>query len=77
MTTRRERGWLARYLAQPEQMLAEGDPVATSLFKKYNRVRMHNLELREADVASLLSYLEARTRANGEQQVGKDAATAW
>ena len=57
-------------------MLAEGDPIATRLFKKYNRVRMPNLELAEADVASLLSYLEARTRANSEQQPGKDAAAA-
>ena len=61
VTQRRERAWLARYLAQPERMLAEGDPVATSLFMKYKPVRMPNLELGTDDVASLLSYLEART----------------
>lgn len=32
------------------------------------------LGLGEAGVASLLSYLEARTRANSEQPPGKDAA---
>src|SRR4051794_4494354 len=30
VTQRRERGWLARYLAEPEKLLADGDPVATS-----------------------------------------------
>ncbi|WP_309679536.1 SCO family protein [Polaromonas sp.] len=73
VTSRRQRGWLARYLAQPEQMLAEGDPVATSLFKKYRQVRMPNLELGTDDVASLLSYLEARSHANGEPPAGKEA----
>ena len=76
VTSRRERGWLARFVARPEQMLAEGDPIATSLFRKYNRVRMPNLELGSAEVASLLSYLEAQTRANGEQQAGRDATAA-
>jgi protein SCO1 len=76
VTTRRERSWLTRYLAQPEAMLAEGDPVATSLFKKYKPVRMPNLDLGTDDVAALLSYLEARSHLNGEQQAGKEPATA-
>ncbi len=35
---------------------------------------MPNLDLRKADVASLLLYLEAQTRVSGEQQPGKDPA---
>lgn len=76
VTTRRESGWLARYLAQPEKMLAEGDPIATSLFKKYKQVRMPNLDLGGDDVAALLLYLEARSRANGEQKAGIGPVTA-
>lgn len=76
VTTRRERGWLARYLAEPEKMRAEGDPIATSLFKKYKPVRMPNVELGTDDVASLLSYLEARSRADSEQRAGKEPAAA-
>jgi len=72
VTTRRERGWLARYLAEPEKMRAEGDPIATSLFKKYKPVRMPNVELGTDDVAALLSYLEARSHASGEAQAGKE-----
>ena len=76
VTTRRESGWLARYLAQPEKMLAEGDPIATSLFKKYKQVRMPNLDLGGDDVAALLLHLEARSRVNGEQKAGIGSATA-
>jgi len=57
VTTRREHAWLVRYLQQPETVLAEGDPIATSLFRKYRQVRMPNLDLGTDDVASLLSYL--------------------
>jgi protein SCO1/2 len=61
VTDRRDRGWLARYVAQPERMLAEGDPVATSLFRKYNQVRMPNVELGTDDVAAVLSFIAARS----------------
>jgi protein SCO1/2 len=62
VTSRRERAWLARYLAEPEQVLAEGDPIATRLFARYNQVRMPNLDLGRDEIASLLAYLEARSR---------------
>jgi protein SCO1/2 len=65
VTQRRARGWLARYLAEPDRMRAEGDPLATSLFRKYGEVRMPNLELGTEDVAALLSYLDAQSRGAG------------
>jgi protein SCO1/2 len=57
VTTRRDRAWLERYLAEPETMLAEGDPIAIALFDKYKNVRMPNLRLSRDDVVALLSYL--------------------
>src|SRR6266568_5067786 len=59
VTARRDRAWLSRYLAEPDQMRAEGDPIATALFAKYNNVPMPNLRLSTAEVASLVSYLDA------------------
>lgn len=59
VTTRRDRDWLARWLAAPDRMLAEGDPIATALFGQYKKVPMPNLQLSEADVAALISYMEA------------------
>jgi protein SCO1 len=67
VTTLRERVWLARYLAEPDRMLAEGDPLATALFARYKNVRMPNLGLTSEEVGALLSHIERRSRALLEQ----------
>jgi protein SCO1/2 len=67
VTTLRERVWLARYLAEPDRMLAEGDPLATALFARYKNVRMPNLGLNSEEVGALLSHIEQRSRALLEQ----------
>jgi protein SCO1 len=61
VTTRRERGWLARWLAAPDQVLAEGDPTASALRARFNNTEMPNLHLAEHDVAALLAYLETQS----------------
>jgi protein SCO1/2 len=58
VTARRDRAWLSRYLAEPDRMQAEGDPIATALFAKYKNVPMPNLRLSGIEIAALLSYLE-------------------
>jgi protein SCO1/2 len=75
VTTRRDRAWLARYLAEPETMLAEGDPIATALFDKYQTVRMPNLSLGRDDIAALLSHLDAQS-GTPRKQARKDSAAA-
>jgi protein SCO1/2 len=57
VTQQRERAWLERWLAEPDKMLAEGDPIALALFAQYKNVPMPNLHLSESDVAALLAYL--------------------
>ena len=74
VTLRRDRAWLARYVAEPDKMLAEGDPIATALFEKYKNARMPNLRLGSADVVAVLSYLEARGKALGESAQSESAA---
>jgi protein SCO1/2 len=56
-------------------MLAEGDPIATALFDKYQTVRMPNLRLGRDDIAALLPYLEAQSGAP-RQQARKDSVPA-
>jgi len=58
VTARRDRAWLSRYLAEPDRVRAEGDPIATALFAKYKNVPMPNLRLSGIEIAALLSYLE-------------------
>ena len=60
VTSRRARAWLTRYVAEPDRVLAEGDPTATRLLAKYKNVAMPNLGLGKDDVAAVLSYIEAQ-----------------
>jgi mono/diheme cytochrome c family protein len=61
VTTRRDRDWLTRWISAPDVMLDQGDPIATELLEKYNNVPMPNLGLSEAEVASLIAFLETQT----------------
>ena len=60
VTSRRDRAWLSRYIAQPDKMLAQNDPVAQTLFVTYKQVRMPNLGLGDTEVESLLNYLDRK-----------------
>ena len=62
VTARRERAWLARYISEPDELLAARDPIATALFHKYKQVRMPNLKLGSSDVADIVSFLEGFSR---------------
>jgi len=60
VTNRQSRDWLARWIKGPDKVLAEGDPIATQLFQEFNNIPMPNLGLTDAQVASLLAYLESQ-----------------
>jgi len=62
VTRSRRREWLARFIATPNLMLAEKDPIATALFDKYKGVTMPNLRLGDVDVKAILAYLESHQR---------------
>jgi protein SCO1/2 len=57
---RRERVWLTRYIANPDQVLAAGDPIATALHNKYKQVGMPNLSLSQSQIDELISFLNTR-----------------
>lgn len=50
--------WLARQIATPDEVLAEKDPIATALFKKYKKVNMPNLRLDEDEVKLIIDFLK-------------------
>jgi len=68
VTQKRERAWLARWLADPERMLAEKDPVVMELHTAYNGVLMPNMRLNDLDVNSLIDYMDAESRRGGTTQ---------
>jgi protein SCO1 len=61
VTTLRDHDWLARYIAQPDQMRAEDDPIADALFVKFNHVPMPNLGLSADEVDAVVAFLQARS----------------
>jgi protein SCO1 len=64
VTNVRDRAWLTRYISTPDKVLSEKDPIATALFDKYKPVNMPNLRLGTSDVATLIAFLEAQTKAH-------------
>jgi len=70
VTKTRERAWLARFIATPDKMLEEKDPIAAALFKKYKEIRMPNLGLHEVDVATVIEYMQAQTAALEKEKAG-------
>lgn len=58
VTLKRDRKWLVRWLAEPDKMLAEKDPLAIALLAQYNNVPMPNLRLNDLEIQALLSYIE-------------------
>ena len=70
VAARRERAWIARYIQEPDEVLAKGDPIASALYNKYKKIGMPNLRLGSSDIADLVSFLEthAVTSAGKKQQ---------
>ena len=64
VTAIRDPEWLDHYLYAPDQMLADGDPIASALYAKYRRLRMPNLSLNEEDVQAVIAYLDQSRTTN-------------
>jgi len=63
ITNVRDHAWLERFITTPDKVLAEKDPIATALFKKYQEVRMPNLNLADVDLQNLLKFLAEQSAA--------------
>jgi protein SCO1/2 len=57
VTKLRDRRWLGRYIAGPDEILKAGDPIARALFAKYKEMRMPNLELTGQQVEEVIAFL--------------------
>ena len=60
VTGRRDAGWLARFITNPPQARASGDPALAALAARFPGVRMPRLGLTENDAADLVAYLRAQ-----------------
>ncbi len=74
VTARRDRAWLARFIAFPDEMRARKDPIAVELAAKYPSVPMPNVGLIGDEVENLIDYLEAQTNALEPKQTAQPVA---
>ncbi|HSE18797.1 MAG TPA: SCO family protein [Pyrinomonadaceae bacterium] len=68
VTNVRDRAWLARMISEPDKLIEEKDPIATSLFTKYKEIRMPKLGLPEADVNTLIDYMKIQSASLGTRE---------
>ena len=68
VTSVRDRAWLTRIISEPDKLIAEKDPIATTLFKKYKEIPMPRLGLAEADVNTLIEFMKTQTAAFGNRE---------
>jgi len=59
VTERRDQQWLVRMIREPGRLIAEKDPIAVELLKRFNNLQMPAFDLSEADLQALLAYLSA------------------
>jgi protein SCO1/2 len=69
VTKLRDPAWLARWIAEPDAMLSEGDALATALFEQYRRVPMPNMRLNALEVSALLEFLAEEDARLGAEAV--------
>lgn len=58
VSERRQSGWLARFIADPEQVRRQQDPIALALAAKFPVVRMPAMGISENEASSLVAYIE-------------------
>ncbi len=74
VTMRRDPFWLANWLANPDEMLKQEDPIVMEMYEKFNRIAMPNLHLNRIEVASLMDYMDKETRRLGSLQADTNSA---
>ncbi len=57
---RRDREWLVRWVAEPDSLIAEGDPTALALLRDWNDIPMPNLGLNEKEARSVIEFIQAQ-----------------
>ncbi|HJO25377.1 MAG: cytochrome c [bacterium] len=68
VTVRREDVWLRRQIKEPDQLIAEGDPIVMELLKESNNVPMVPLGLSDTEIEAVIAYLKST-----EQQASQPA----
>jgi cytochrome oxidase Cu insertion factor (SCO1/SenC/PrrC family) len=68
VVAKRDRAWLTRWLAEPDKMIEEKDPLAMSLLAEFDNVAMPNLRLNETEIKAVIVYIEEASLRQGKPQ---------
>lgn len=74
VTNVRDHSWLERFIATPDKVLAEKDPIAVALHKKYNGVNMPNLRMSDEDLHLLMDFLVRQNAPHDKAAASPDKA---
>lgn len=61
VTARRDRNWLIRFIVSPDQLIAQGDPIAKQLVQEYDGIPMPNMGLSDEEAKEVLAHIEAQS----------------
>lgn len=71
VSNRQERGWLVKFMLDPQSMIDSGDPYALELYESARRVVMTKISGMNSDIAnSLLDLIEAESLLEESQFIG-------
>jgi len=62
----RPHDWLERWIREPDVMIAEGDPTATAMLRRYRNLPMPNLGLSRSEAAAVITYLREQDEARAQ-----------
>jgi cytochrome c2 len=72
----RERDWLLEWIQNPDEMLAEGDPLASQMLEEWNNLAMPDLEITEEGASDILAYIQQESGGVPEPQTAEEPAPA-
>ena len=72
----RETEWLRRFITEPDKVIAEKDPIAVALYKKYQQVNMPNTRLTKEDVNELVKFLQSQVATPPAKETVEPAKTS-
>ena len=75
VSERRDPAWLRRWMAEPDRMLAEGDPIATAMYEQF-QVIMPNFRLEPHEIEALIDYIDGETDRLRQSKVATGEAAA-
>lgn len=55
---KRDPAWLSRWIQEPDEVLAEEDPLAIQLLNEFDRIAMKNQNIDQAAAESLIAYIK-------------------